>query len=47
MQEAYVKALGTGIRETPLKEFTFALKPSGNAQSCLERAVGCPAHPQV
>jgi len=47
MQEAYVKALGTGISETPLKDFTFALKPSANAQSCLEGAVGFPAHPQV
>lgn len=47
MQEAYVKALGTGIRETPLKDFSFALTPSAKAQSCLERAVSCPVYPQV
>ena len=47
MQEAFVKALGTGISETPLKDFSFALRPSVHAQSSLERAVSCPTHPQV
>lgn len=47
LKEAYVKALGTGIRETPLKDFSFALTPSAKAQSCLERAVSCPVYPQA
>ncbi|KAG0591797.1 hypothetical protein KC19_1G202800 [Ceratodon purpureus] len=47
LKEAYVKALGTGISETPLKDFSFALKPSFHAQTCLERAVNCTAHSQA
>lgn len=47
LKEAYVKALGTGISETPLKDFSFALRPSVHAQSCLERAVNCPTHSQA
>lgn len=47
LKEAYIKALGTGISKTPLKDFTFALKPCVYARSYLERAVGFPAHPQA
>lgn len=47
MQEAYVKAMGTGINETPLKNFTFSFSHSDHAQSYLESAMNIPAYPQV
>lgn len=47
MQEAYVKAMGTGINETPLKNFTFSFSHSDRAQSYLESAMNVSALPQV
>lgn len=42
-----MKAMGTGINETPLKNFNFSFSHSDRAQSYLESTMNVAALPQV